>query len=63
MDPVSSALKERSDNQEANPGEASKSNSGRGTKTGYLARKFFYHLFRSGPRSTARYISNYMSQK
>jgi len=29
----------------------------------YLMRKFFYHLFRSGPRQTLRFVSNYLRGK
>jgi hypothetical protein len=25
--------------------------------------RFFYHLFHSGPGKTAKYVSNYVSQK
>jgi hypothetical protein len=66
-DPVSNALKSNNspDSQDAeyspDPGSG-RDPSGRKSKKRLMGR-FFYHLFRSGPRSTARYISNYMSQK
>ena len=63
MDPVSSALKERPDSRKDAFKETSESNSNKDANGSCLVGKFFYHLFHSGPRSTARYISNYMSQK
>jgi len=56
-DPVSSALKERKDSDAA----AGIDDNPKGRT--YLFRKFLYHLFRSGPGKTARYISNYVSRK
>jgi GT2 family glycosyltransferase len=56
-DPVSSALKERKDSDAA----ARIENDPKGRS--YLFRRFLYHLFRSGPGKTARYISNYVSRK
>ncbi len=63
-DPVSSALKEREDiNLSGGDGESRISQgkikrSGRGRS--YLARRFLYHLFRSGPRKTSKFVSNYL---
>ena len=67
MDPVSNALKS---NNRPDPGStgnglshvSGQDQAGRKSKK-QLANRFFYHLFRSGPRNTAKYISNYMSQK
>jgi glycosyltransferase involved in cell wall biosynthesis len=55
-DPVSSALKERDTDEQ-------KENNKAGGSKPYLFKRFFYHLFHSGPGKTARYLSNYMSQK
>jgi len=52
-DPVSSALKERDAAGSAATGADLKGRS-------YLLKRFFYHIFRSGPASTARYFSNYV---
>jgi len=60
-DPVSNALKlsNSPDGQNTeDPGAPADKRSG-----AYLAKRFFYHLFRSGPRSTARYLSNHMSRR
>lgn len=67
-DPVSSALKQRDADSGEQTGGTCKNNTGIGSnisKNGrfYLFNRFFYHLFHSGPRSTARYISNHMSRK
>lgn len=67
MDPVSNALKSNNSPDHGSMGSSQDPGSsgdlyGRKSKK-QLAGRFFYHLFRSGPRSTARYISNYMSQK
>jgi len=66
-DPVSNALKSNNSTDHESVGNGRDAGSGRdpsGRKSKKrLAGRFFYHLFRSGPRSTARYISNYMSQK
>jgi len=56
-DPVSSALKERKTDESST--ESKKNTRSRF----YLLKRFFYHLFHSGPGSTARYLSNYMSRK
>jgi len=63
-DPVSSALKDRKNNNILNDngdinlsGEKTKT-SGKGSS--YLMKRFFYHLFKSGPRQTSRFISNYL---
>ncbi|MEE8324390.1 MAG: glycosyltransferase [Candidatus Humimicrobiaceae bacterium] len=66
-DPVSNALKSNNSpdpqgvEDSRDPGSG-RDPSGRKSKKRLMGR-FFYHLFRSGPRSTTRYISNYMSQK
>jgi GT2 family glycosyltransferase len=52
-DPVSSALKERDSEGSAPAGREIKGSY-------YPARRFFYHLFHSGPSNTARYFSNYV---
>jgi len=66
-DPVSSALKDRKNNNILNDngdinlsGEKTKT-SGKGSS--YLMKRFFYHLFKSGPRQTSRFISNYLKGK
>jgi len=66
-DPVSNALKSNNSPDQGSMGDGqdpqnTRDLSGRKSKK-RLAGRFFYHLFRSGPRSTARYISNYMSRK
>jgi len=63
-DPVSSALKDRKNNNILND-NVDINLSGEKTKTigkgsSYLIKRFFYHLFRSGPRQTSRFISNYL---
>jgi hypothetical protein len=55
-DPVSSALKERDADGTDNLGGDS------GERPG-LIKKFFYHLFSSGPSKTAKYVSNYIKRK
>ena len=55
-DPVSSALKER----DTDEGDDVSAPSG---KRSNLMKKFFYHLFHSGPGKTAKYISNYIKRK
>jgi GT2 family glycosyltransferase len=63
-DPVSSALKEREDinlsgsNREGGLSAGKNNESGRGGS--YLTRRFFYHLFKSGPRKTSEFVSNYL---
>jgi GT2 family glycosyltransferase len=55
-DPVSSALKERDD--------AARAPESRDIKGMYYpVGRFFYHLFHSGPSSTARYFSNYVRNR
>jgi GT2 family glycosyltransferase len=55
-DPVSSALKERYD--------AVSAPESRDIKCSYYpVGRFFYHLFHSGPSSTARYFSNYVRNR
>jgi len=56
-DPVSSALKER------DTGDSSLDSKKDGRSRFYLLKRFFYHLFHSGPGKTARYLSNHMSQR
>jgi len=56
-DPVSSALKERENNE----GSAGSKRDTR--ERFYLLKRFFYHLFHSGPGKTARYLSNHMSRR
>jgi len=56
-DPVSSALKERSSEETENDS----GNHVKGRQN--LVGKFFHHLFHSGPKKTARYLSNYINQK
>lgn len=63
-DPIISAYKKESSyNQDGSfeevPGKVTKKEKG----IIYLIRKFFYHFFHSGPRKTARYLSNYVSRK
>lgn len=66
-DPATSALKYREDN---NALEDFKESSGTGSSDinskkniSYLPGRFFYHLFRSGPRKTIRFLSNYLRKK
>ncbi len=63
-DPVSSALKDRkADNfVESNeePGLSFKNNRKPGKGRAYLIKRFFYHLFRSGPGRTSKFMSNYL---
>jgi len=72
MDPVSSAVRKklRADqihtqssvpNIEAammQPGGSLTSSSGNRRGTGYLIKRFFYHLFKSGPKKTIQYSAN-----
>ncbi|MCK5566803.1 MAG: glycosyltransferase, partial [Actinomycetia bacterium] len=65
-DPVTNALKPNNSSNSHRPEDPSYT--GRNTALNKrsrirLAGRFLYHLFRSGPRITARYISNYVSQK
>jgi len=63
-DPVSSALKDRkADNISNSNGDSDLSikrikTSRKGSS--YLIKRFFYHLFRSGPGQTLKFISNYL---
>ena len=56
-DPVSSAQKER---EETGGRDDNRDKAG---NRAYLFRRFFYHLFHSGPGKTATYLSNYMSHR
>ena len=56
-DPVSSAQKDRENGESSTEGKKDARN------RFYLLKRFFYHLFQSGPGRTAKYLSNYMSQK
>lgn len=62
-DPVSSALKDRKYggiNSSANNDLSAKKTKTSGKGGSYLMKRFFYHFFRSGPRQTSRFISNYL---
>ena len=62
-DPVSSALKDRKYggvNSSVNNGLSTKKTKTSGKGGSYLIKRFFYHFFRSGPRQTSRFISNYL---
>jgi len=66
-DPASSALKDRKANNILNI-NGNSSLSIKGVKisekgSSYLIKRFFYHLFRSGPRQTSKFISNYIKGK
>ena len=66
-DPVISAYKFKEDSSK--PGEVEGNNnsynnhSKGGRNAFYLPGRFFYHLFRSGPRKTIRFLSNYLRKK
>jgi len=63
-DPVSSALKDRKINDffdESKSGSLSSiDNKTYGKSKTYLLKRFFYHLFRSGPGKTSKFVSNYL---
>ena len=64
-DPVTSAFKHReagSGNLLNNSTNVNLSAKGKTSKKGgfYLIRRFFYHLFRSGPRQAFKFVSNYL---
>jgi hypothetical protein len=72
MDPVSSAVRKKlradqihtqsgAPNIEASmmqQGSASSGSTGGSRSKGYLIKRFFYHLFKSGPKKTLEYSSN-----
>ncbi len=65
-DPVSSALKDRksdSINSNGNSDLSAKKIKSSGKGSSYLIKRFFYHFFRSGPRQTSRFISNYLKSR
>jgi GT2 family glycosyltransferase/glycosyltransferase involved in cell wall biosynthesis len=55
MDPVRSSKKQDDEN--------SIETAGNSRQTGSIGKKFFFHLARSGPKKTFRYVKNYLSQK
>jgi len=63
-DPVSSALKDRKIDDFVDGSKAGSHNSAENKAAGrsktYLLKRFFYHLFRSGPGKTSTFVSNYL---